>query len=163
MRVCRVFGIFVGLAIAMPVLAQPQCLQPAERTAIAVQTLQTELLAAMVLCSAEPGGEGLAAQYDGWLARHREQLRDNFRVVRQYFRRVHGREGNARFEEFATGVTNEASRQSIANPGFCRDSVQVFQWAMAIDPEQLEPAALTFSAARGIASDACQPEARRTR
>jgi hypothetical protein len=155
-------AVLAAQILAQPALAQRQCLQPVERAAVAVKALQVDLLVAMISCRNVPGAN-FASQYNNWLSRNQARLDSNFRALREYFRRAHGGQGNARYDSFATGAMNEASRQSNTNPGFCRDSVQLYQWAMATEPAQLESAALAFAQSRGVQTDSCQPEVRRAR
>lgn len=163
MNILRVLAFFAALLGVSPSFAQSQCLQPAERNAVAVKTLQTDLLVAMISCRNVPGLEGFVGHYNNWTSRNQVRLDSNTRVLRDYFRRAYGGQGGARYDSFATALMNEASRQSNTRPSFCRDSVQVFQWAMGVEPAQIEPAAVTFAESRGVQLGSCQPDVRRAR
>lgn len=163
MNIARLVAAIVALLVSTPSFAQRQCLQPAERNAVAVKMLQTDLLVTMISCRNVPGLEGFVGQYNNWTSRNQARLNSNTGLLREYFRRAYGGQGGARYDNFATAAMNEASRQSNINPSFCRDSVQVFQWAMGVDPAQIEAAAVTFAESRGVQLGACQPETRRAR
>ena len=157
----------VGLAVLMaslavgPAYAQQRCLQPAERTALHVKVLQSDLMVAALSCRDVPGFDYRGA-YNTFMQRHGTGVSRHMATLQGYFRAAYGGQWQNRFDQFSAAIANEASRQSMSSVSFCVESVQVMQWAMQITAESLGSSADMFAQSRGVRSG-CHAESARAR
>ncbi|EHM01038.1 signal peptide protein, YSIRK family [Acetobacteraceae bacterium AT-5844] len=112
-------------AIATPVLAQ-SCLQPAERTAMEVRALQSQLMVAAIAC-------GQTDQYNAFVSRNQRDLAQAFRTVEAHFKRVHGNsQGQRQLDNYITQLANAQSQDGIdQGTFFCSNVTPLFKQAMA--------------------------------
>jgi hypothetical protein len=117
-----------ALALASaPALAAPQCVQPAEKTALDVRALQSRLMVAAISCKQEDA-------YNAFVRHHQPVLGGAYNQAEGHFRRLHGGQGRTRFNQFDTVLANAQSEEGIRAGGtlFCRDTQIFFREAMAL-------------------------------
>jgi hypothetical protein len=112
-------------AIATPVLAD-SCLQPAERTAMEVRALQSQLMVAALAC-------GQTDQYNAFVTRNQRDLGDAYRTVTAHFKRVHGNvQGQRQLDGYITQLANAQSQDGIdQGTFFCPNVTPLFKQALA--------------------------------
>ncbi len=122
-RLGLVFGAALVAAAALPVSkasAESPLLGPAERAALELRLMQTELMVAALSCNAR-------ASYNTFVTRYQQTLVAGGRTLRSMFRAVHGRNATRRLDSFITRVANEASRRSLRDvAGFCSRNRDAF-------------------------------------
>jgi len=144
-------AVSLAVALAVPAAAQQRCLQAAERTALHVKTLQSDLMVAALSCRDVPGFDYRGA-YNSFMQRNGPAIARQIATLQGYFRATHGRSWRDQFDQFVAGIANEASRQSMGSAGFCSDSARVLAWANQIAPEALGSSADAFAQSRGVQS-----------
>ena len=138
-------------ALSVPAAAQQRCLQPAERTALHVKMMQSDLMVAALSCRDVPGFDYRGA-YNTFMQRNGQAISRQISTLQGYFRATYGGQWQNQFDQFVAGIANEASRQSMGNVAFCSDSARVLAWANNIAPETLGPNADAFAQSRGVQS-----------
>ena len=68
--------------------------------------------------------------YNGFLAHHSRELANAYQALEGYFRRVHGRTGPRRFDEYSTQTYNNFSTLQ-AQLGFCQTAARIAKEALA--------------------------------
>lgn len=114
----------VGMAmLAQPVLAQPRCLQPAERTAFDVGALKSQLMVIALTC-------GQHDRYNAFVLRYRPQLVATQRVEDRFFARAGGRRAQ---DDYITNLANHQSQEGIRRGTlFCSEQMPLFDRVMAV-------------------------------
>jgi len=69
--------------------------------------------------------------YNSILAHHSRELASAYQALESYFRRVHGREGPRRFDDYSTQTYNNFSTRTGAQLGFCQTASRVGREALA--------------------------------
>lgn len=111
-------------AIALPAAAQT-CLQSAEKTAMDVRALQSQLMVAALSC-------GQHDQYNAFVTRYQKDLGGAYRQVTAHFRRVHGAGGQRQLDSYITTLANAQSQEGIRQGSlFCQNVAPLFQQAMS--------------------------------
>jgi hypothetical protein len=123
-----------ALAVASsPALAAPGpgCLQPPELSALELRALQSRLMVGAVGCRQEEA-------YNAFVRRFQRELGSAYHQAEGHFRRVHGSQGRARFNQFDTQLALTQEEERIRQGSFfCRDTQVYFREAMALDAGQL--------------------------
>ncbi|WP_237182107.1 hypothetical protein [Roseomonas marmotae] len=120
--------------VATPVLAD-SCLQPAERTAMEVRALQSQLMVAALACNKSD-------QYNAFVRRYQRDLGEVYKSVTAHFKRVHGNaQGQKQLDVFMTHLANAQSQDGIDQGSFfCQNVAPLFTQAMS--PQQAGVATL---------------------
>jgi hypothetical protein len=107
-----------------PAQAAGACLQPAERSAFQVHSLQSLLMVAALNCRQEDS-------YNGFVMRFRKDLGGAYRAVAAHFRRTGG--GTRKLDEHITSLANAHSQDGIRQGSlFCQNVAPVWQQVMAL-------------------------------
>jgi hypothetical protein len=110
-------------AIATPAMAAGVCIQPAEKTAFEVHSLQSALMVAALNCRQEDA-------YNSFVTRFRTDLSGAYRSVSGHFRRTGG--GNRKLDEYITNLANSHSQDGIRQgTAFCANVAPLWQQVMA--------------------------------
>ena len=125
-------------AIATPVLAD-SCLQPAERTAMEVRALQSQLMVAALAC-------GQTDQYNAFVTRNQRDLGDAYRTVTAHFKRVHGNvQGQRQLDGYITQLANAQSQDGIDQGStFCQNVTPLFQQSLAQNTNMAQLASISM-------------------
>jgi hypothetical protein len=123
--------------VATPVLAD-SCLQPAERTAMEVRALQSQLMVAALACNKTD-------QYNAFVTRYQRDLGDAYKSVTSHFKRVHGNvQGQKQLDIYITQLANAQSQDGIDQGStFCQNVAPLFQQAMVQQGSMATLASLT--------------------
>ncbi|ONG58985.1 hypothetical protein BKE38_00660 [Pseudoroseomonas deserti] len=131
------FALAAGVALALPAAAQ-SCLQSAEKTAMDVRALQSQLMVAALSCDRHD-------QYNAFVTRYQKELGTAYRSVAGHFRRVHGGNGQRQLDIYITSLANAQSQEGIRQGSFfCQNVAPLFQQALS-QPGMTELAALSVS------------------
>lgn len=114
----------VLMCLAAPAGAQQaRMTSPGEEEAIAFRRLQSELMVAALSCN-DPRHRDA---YDTFVRRFRPALAENGRVLKTYFKRLHGARATRNLDDFITALANEASLSSMGDRNFCRNALVRFE------------------------------------
>ncbi|WP_159998994.1 hypothetical protein [Roseomonas sp. 18066] len=131
------FALAAGVALALPAAAQ-SCLQAAEKTAMDVRALQSQLMVAALSCDRHD-------QYNAFVTRYQKELGSAYRQVTGHFRRVHGANGQRQLDSYITTLANAQSQEGIRQGSFfCQNVAPLFQQALS-QPGMTELAALSVA------------------
>lgn len=114
-----------AVAISMPALAAGggACMQPAEKTAFEVHSLQSALMVAALNCRQEDA-------YNSFVTRFRGDLGGAYRGVSGHFRRTGG--GTRKLDQYITNLANAHSQDGIRQgSAFCSNVEPLWQQVMA--------------------------------
>ena len=114
----------LGLLIfAGPAMAQ-LCVNPAERTAFELRTLQSQLVVAALAC-------GRDNEYNSFVRRFQSELAGSYRTMQAHFRRGGGNSQRT-MDTFITTLANAHSQDGISQGSrFCPNIAPLFQVAMS--------------------------------
>jgi hypothetical protein len=120
--------------ICQQAAAELQCLPPAERAALDVQALRSELMVLATGCAAD-------VQYNAFITRYQPALQANERDIDAWFKRKYGRKAQTEHDRFVTELANaQSSAGSKLGSDFCPRNSMIFQQAMALhSPSELPP------------------------
>jgi hypothetical protein len=161
-RVQRRLAVGLGAlaaAIAAPhgsvAAAGPPCLQPAERAAFQIQSLQSLLMVAALNCRQEDA-------YNGFVTRFRGDLGGAYRSVAGHFRRTGG--GTRKLDEHITNLANAHSQDGIRQGSlFCANVAPVWLHVMALrGGADLASFAVERNVTQTYTADSCPARARST-
>lgn len=125
----------LAAGLTSPALAQG-CIRPAERTAVDVRAVQSQLMVAAIACNR-------TEDYNTFVRRHQAELGAAYNTVAGVFRRAHGAQGQRQYDAYITNLANAQSQEGIRQGShFCRDIGPLFQAALAA-PNAGAVAALT--------------------
>jgi hypothetical protein len=113
-----------AVAIASPAMAAGTCMQPAEKTAFEVHSLQSALMVAALNCQQEDA-------YNSFVTRFRKDLGGAYRGVSGHFRRTGG--GTRKLDEYITNLANSHSQDGIRQgSAFCANTAPLWQQVMTV-------------------------------
>jgi len=116
----------VSMAIAGPThAASPVCVSSAEKEALDIRVLQTELMVAALSCQQHQ-------EYNQFISSFQPMLKDNGKTLKILFRKTHGAGSKRALNTFVTGLANKASMASMkAWDGYCASTSALFKEALA--------------------------------
>ena len=103
---------------------------PAEYRAHLTWTLRSGLNVAALQCQFSPYLRTVD-NYNSIIAHHSRELASAYQALEGYFRRVHGRNGPRRFDDYSTQTYNNFSTRTGAQLGFCQTASRVGREALA--------------------------------
>lgn len=103
-----------------------------EQEAIAFRRLQSELMVAALACR----DARHRAHYNIFITRFRSMLGHNARLLKTYFRRLHGPMASRKLDTFITRLANEASLASMSDADFCLNALARFEVVNHTDRNQ---------------------------
>jgi hypothetical protein len=103
---------------------------PAEYRAHLLWQLRSGLNVSALQCQFSPYLRTVD-NYNSILAHHSRELASAYQALEGYFRRVHGREGPRRFDDYSTQTYNNFSTRTGAQLGFCQTASRVGREALA--------------------------------
>ena len=110
-----------------------------EQAALDVRYLQTELMVAALSC----GRPEFHQHYNVFVTKFGNSLKQHGTILKSYFTRQYGSQGNNQMDRYVTRLANEASLRSMQQASFCQDSIALFQRVAELEPTSLD----SFSAA----------------
>lgn len=109
-------------AIAGPAFAQA-CLPAAERSALDIRALQSQLMVVALTC-------GQHDDYNRFVTQHQGALRNAFNGVRGHFSRTGG--GQRQLDTYITNLANAHAQEGVRQGShFCQNAQGLFQQALA--------------------------------
>lgn len=124
----------LGLAATMggTAVAQDLCQVSSSATALAVRTLQSDLMVAALSC-------GVKGQYNAFATKFKQPLIRNGHVLRAVFDDRFGGRGTARLTTYVTEMANQAAQRMALHDGnFCAEASGLFQKVLALPPAELD-------------------------
>lgn len=114
----------VAAGLTSPAVAQG-CVRPAERGAVDLRAVQSQLMVAAIAC-------GRTEEYNVFVRRHQAELAAAHRTVFGVFRRAHAGQAQRQYDQYITNLANAQSQDGIRQGShFCRDVGALFQAALA--------------------------------
>lgn len=111
----------------LPALASPGCVKPAERDALEIKKLSSELMVTSEACGAED-------RYNAYMRRYQTAWSGNEAVLSAYFKRSYGRSYQKSYDDFTTDLANVQMQQGLGSgSAFCGILASVFDEVMALD------------------------------
>lgn len=142
-RGVRVVGVALamgGMVMAGPVSAEALCNTSKSTTALAVRTLQSDLMVAALSC-------GIKSQYNAFATKFQAPLTSNGKVLKAEFDKRFGGKSTQRLTTYVTELANQASqRMSTQGSNYCAEVAGLFQNVLALQPKELDGYARTHLA-----------------
>ena len=132
-----------GLFSAGQAMALPACTTAAERDAMVMRALQSQLMVAAVACNQTPA-------YNSFLTTYQSQFSSAGQQLRGYFNRTYSGSGEKQMNNFITALANAWSRVHMANMKQYCEATWKFMW-QATHP--VASAATILSSARQVAAN----------
>lgn len=108
------------VGLAAPAVAQT-CLQPSERVALEVRSLQSRLMVGAIACQQQDA-------YNAFVRRHQADLGSAYRAAEGHFRRTTGAQGQRRWNQVDTDLAGAQSQEHTRLGSlYCRDTTAFFQ------------------------------------
>jgi hypothetical protein len=107
--------------------AKAACLFPAEKSAVQIRLLQTDLMVAALSCDRKH-------EYNAFVTRHRDELVKGGRGLRALFERVHGKSAKSSLNGYVTKLANDASMRSLKADNYCGAMATLFNQVLTISP-----------------------------
>ncbi|MEO5375834.1 MAG: hypothetical protein H7840_16500 [Alphaproteobacteria bacterium] len=133
------------MSIGTNARAAPLCAQPAEQPALNARVVQTQLMVAALTCEQRD-------RYNAFVQKFSPQLAESGQTMKAVFKRQYGRSAENQMNQFVTRLANDASARSRTTPGFCGDTLVLFDALDKIEPVRLTEVATaqSFAATHGI-------------
>lgn len=127
-----VLGAVAAAALAAaPAANAATCVAGKDETALQTRVVQTELMVAALSCNQ-------TENYNSFVRMHQKELMRAHERLRGLFRKVYGRSGGDKLNEFITRLANESSQRSLSDvKAFCAGAKTMYAAALATDPKQL--------------------------
>ena len=121
-----------GVLGAGPVYAQDLCKASRSATALAVRTLQSDLMVAALSCN-------IKAQYNTFATKFQAPLTNNGKALKAEFDKRFGGKATQRLTTYVTELANQASqRMSTQGSNYCAEVAGLFQTVLSLDSVELE-------------------------
>lgn len=122
----------LALAVAAPpAWAGSACTTAEDEATLNARVLQTELMVAALAC-------GEQQRYNAFVTTFKSELSQRGKLLRAYFKRVHGPSGENRMNAFVTKLANDASQRTANTPdAYCASSARLFNEVLAASPHDL--------------------------
>ncbi|MDZ3838783.1 MAG: hypothetical protein U0S49_15555 [Rhodospirillales bacterium] len=125
------FALVAALAVvvaAPSAWAAPACATAEDEATLNARVLQTELMVAALAC-------GEQQRYNDFVKTFKTELSQRGRMLRAYFKRVHGASGESRMNAFVTKLANDASQRTANAPdAYCAAAAKLFNDVLAASP-----------------------------
>ena len=133
-----------------PPMHAPICARPAEREAIDVSALVSELQLITMTC-------GTRDKYNALIPHLRPALATKEKSLNAFFARAYGKRGRAEHDKYITELANlQSQRVSKSGDQFCNRSTSMFDQVMPLSTvEQLATYAQTKPIQQALAVDEC--------
>lgn len=129
-----------GMVFAGPVSAEVTCKTSKSTTALAVRTLQSDLMVAALSCN-------IKSQYNAFATKFQGTLVTNGKVLKAEFDKRFGGKSTQRLTTYVTELANQASqRMSTQGSNYCAQVAGLFQNVLALQPADLDGYARTHLA-----------------
>lgn len=117
----------VTLLAAQQAQAQPlDCLSPAQRAAVEIAALRSELMVLATGCHDDDG-------YNAFIRKYQPELMGNEQAIAEMFKQKYGRRGQQEHDQFTTDLANaESSAGMHLGSDFCARNGLMFQEVLAL-------------------------------
>ena len=106
-----------------------QCARPADKAALDIAGLKSELMVIALECDARD-------RYNDFVTRFKAELMTGERGLNAYFARSYGRAGRAQHDDYITNLANVQSESGIKRGTFfCKENVGLFDQVTALPPK----------------------------
>jgi hypothetical protein len=130
-----------GTLVCQQAAAEMQCLPPAEKEAIEIQALRSEMMVLATGCQDD-------SQYNSFMERYKPVLQANERDIDAWFKRKYGRRAQTEHDRFVTELANaQSSVGTRMGSDFCPHNSEIFQEVMSLDSSSELPA---FAAGKNL-------------
>ena len=123
---------FIGLTVAGLLVSQaanaiaPYCMHPAERSALDVEGLKSELMVTALAC-------GTKAEYNAFVNKFKPDLNTDEKQIGYFFEHAYGRQGRKQQDDYITRLANGQSQDGTKQgTAFCQQHVPMFNQVMAL-------------------------------
>ena len=107
-------------------VAAAACISPADREALDVAGLKTNLMVVTLTCKTDP-------QYNAFITKFKTELNGDERTAHNYFEHTYGRSGQKRQDEYMTQLANaKADASQHDGSRFCAHNEDIFSEVMAL-------------------------------
>lgn len=119
------------MAAAPSAWAGSACTSAEDEATLNARVLQTELMVAALAC-------GEQQRYNAFVSTFKSELSQRGKLLRAYFKRVHGASGENRMNAFVTKLANDASQRTANGPdAYCAAAAKLFNEVLAASPRDL--------------------------
>lgn len=142
MRTRTLLSSLIAAGLMAAPVAQAQCVNPAEHTAMDVSWLKSQLMVTAITCKQED-------KYNAFVQRFRPDLVNADKALASYFNRAHGRRGTAQRDDYITNLANSQAQTNLRQgSAFCDRS-----GGMLDEVQQLRTSSelADYAAAKGLA------------
>ncbi len=154
----RLSLIGLSLALTSGVAVAATCVRPAERSALDVEGLKSQLMVTALAC-------GRQAQYNAFVSRYKPDLATTEKELSGYFARTYGRAGQRQQDQYVTQLANGESEEGVKQGSlFCDQNGPTFDEVMALrGGAELPDYAAGKALPQVISSDECATPVRAER
>lgn len=149
-------GVLLGQAAALAATSSSSCVRPAERAALDVEGLKSELMVIALDCDARD-------HYNAFVNRYKSRLNSDEKQLGGYFHRAYGRRTDKQDvynTELANGQSQAGTKQGTL---FCQQHMPMFDQVMALrDDAELPEYAAGQDLAQPISAETCAMPERRS-
>lgn len=127
------------------------CVSPADREALDVAALKTQLMVQTLTCKND-------SEYNAFITKFKSELNTDERETTKYFSRTYGRNGQKRQDEYVTSLANaHADASQKDGSRFCAHNEQVFKEVLALkDGSELGEYAAGRTGAQPVVYETCE-------
>lgn len=157
MRVPLIGVTIAGILLGQAALAATSsCVRPAERAAIDVQGLKSQLMVVALACDARD-------RYNAFVGRYKSELNSDEKELGGYFNRSYGRTSRRQQDDYVTQLANSQSQAGTKRGTlFCQEHLPMFDEVMALrNNAELPEYAAGKELTQPISTEACATTAER--
>jgi hypothetical protein len=158
MRSVAACAVALSVAAGSVAVRAADCYSPAERSAVEVRMLQSELMVAALACRDSNPELGMIAGYNDFVKRLSDRLVHNSKLLQAHFKKEYGASGEHRFEAFETELANAASKRSMASSSYCQSSAVLFREIAVLQARDLEQYSAQHATGLGLPVETCTAE-----
>ncbi len=133
------------------------CVSPADRDALDVAALKTQLMVQTLTCKND-------TEYNAFITKFKSELNADERTTSSYFSRTYGRNSQKRHDEYVTLLANANADASQKDGSlFCSHNEQVFKEVLALkNGNELDQYAAGRAAGQPVSFQSCEATPART-
>ena len=150
------FSLLLAAVMGAQMLAAPamatasSCMKPAEREAFELAGLKSELTNLALACKQQD-------RFNTFMTTYKPAMVSDYTALNAYFRRVYGKQGQAKYDEYITNLSGEQEIEALkSGTAFCMVVPQMFDEVMALhDSTELAGYARSQALVQPISLDEC--------
>jgi hypothetical protein len=134
--------VLAALLLPCSIAVAQQCTRPADRAALDVAGLKSQLMVIALSCDVRD-------KYNSFVVRYRAELMGQERALQTYFRRAFGGRGEQQHDDYITSLANAQSEAGVHQGTlFCRQTAGLIDEVLALPPGS---SLAGYAASRGFA------------